>query len=630
MPSSLKGRIALALVVATFLLYSRCLFNDFLDYDDRAYVTGNRAIQHGMDAESIQWAFTAVHASNWHPITWLSHALDWQLFGADATGHHAINVLLHCANVLLVFLVLTRMTGAIWRSAAVAALFAFHPLHVESVAWVAERKDVLSTFFGLLALAAYAAYAERPTAVRYLAVLAAFAVSLLAKPMLVTLPFVFLLLDYWPLKRVDRSIRWLVPREGAALTPVARLLDCHDVRASRAGTGSAASVAVRCSRRQCDHRLWNLPPANDLAGRSGDLLSASERAASVAAGGCRRCVPGGNHNCRDPMAQRCPAALVGWCWFLGTLVPVIGFVQVGNQALADRYTYFPLLGIFLAAVWLVPAPVADNVESRTRLIAAAAVILGICAIATWVQEGHWQNEETIWQAALRADEANAEAHFGLGTVLFNRGQMAEGVTHFERAVELDPTHALSLHNLGLARLREGRTADAVGLLRRACAIGPRVPIYHNSLGLALLRTGQRGEARAEFEEAIRLDPQAEYYLNLAMTLDDPDAAMAEFQAGAHRDPDWPGRAIQLANKLLDPRETRFRCPQEALLRLQQVKAITPEPSADFLANLAFAYGETGRKIEAAETARQAVEQARREGNPDLERRLQLLVERYAQ
>ncbi|HXD88592.1 MAG TPA: tetratricopeptide repeat protein [Urbifossiella sp.] len=630
MPSSLKGRIALALIVATFLLYSRCLFNDFLDYDDRAYVTGNPAIQRGVDAESIQWAFTAVHASNWHPLTWLAHALDWQLFGGDAAGHHAVNVLLHCANVLLVFLVLSRMTGAIWRSAAVAALFAFHPLHVESVAWVAERKDVLSTFFGLLAMAAYAAYAERATAVRYLAVMAAFALSLLAKPMLVTLPFVFLLLDHWPLQRFERSIGWLLLEKAplvllslaSSIVTVFAQSDHALVPLHRLPFDARVANAIVAYGTYLRRTIW----PDDLAIFYPHASGQVPWLQAVVAGAFLMAITIAAIRWR----KRCPAVLVGWCWFLGTLVPVIGLVQVGNQALADRYTYFPLLGIFLAAVWMVPAPAAGNVETRTRLIAAASVILGICAISTLMHEGHWQNEETIWRAALSADEANAEAHFGIGTVLFNRGQMAEGVAHFERAVELDPAHALSLHNLGLARLREGRTAEAIELLRRACAIGPRVPIYRNSLGLALLRSGERGEARSEFEEALRLDPQAEYHFNLAMTLDDPNAATAEFQAGARLDPGWSSWALRLADKLLDLRESRFRCPEEALLLLQQVKAVTPEPSADILASLAFAYGETGRKSEAAETARQAVQQARREGNPELERRLQFLVDRYAQ
>ena len=531
----------LLLVAATLGVYWPALHNGFVNLDDNLYVTANPEVLAGLTTNGLGWAFTNVHTALWCPLTWLSHMLDCQLFGLNPAGHHATSLVLHAANSVLVFLVLKRMTGAFWRSALVGGLFAVHPLRVESVAWVAERKDVLSALFGLLALSAYARYAERRSAGRFAVVVLWFALGLMAKPMLVTLPLVFLLLDYWPLGRLAgtrpgrRAVLGLVAEKLPLLLLAAGTSVVTLAGAERAGATAGLELlplparianALVAYARYLGKTIWPshlavfypMPaawPAWQVAGAA-CLLTGSTAAALL-------------------VARRHPYVAVGWLWFVVMLLPVIGLVQAGGQAMADRFTYLPLVGIFLALAWLVPA------GRVPRLVPAAAVVLlGALAVGARAQVGYWRDSVTLFTHALAVDEADPLAHASLGFALLERGENEQARAHLERAValrpafltariqlgntlvrlgrfdeaiaqyraalETDPRSARALNNLGYALLRQGRVDDAIPYLEQALRVDPSFATAHNDLGLALAHKGRRDEARAQFEAAARADP----------------------------------------------------------------------------------------------------------------------------
>ncbi len=589
--------ISFFLLVATYAVYSQVLGHPFLDYDDSIYVTNNDIVRRGLTAEGWRWAWTTLYFENWHPLTWLSHMLDCQLFrpasgpasaaaSAAATWHHLVNLLFHLANTLLLFHVLRRMTGATWRPALVAALFALHPLHVESVAWVAERKDVLSVFFGLLAVGAYGRYVEKPRAVWYGLLLAAFVLSLLAKSMLVTLPAVLLLLDYWPLRRFPG--RAGAPgAEGAARppTPVRRLL----LEKAPLAAVSAAFCVVQPRWPSPDATAVTLEPqpARRSAGQRPDRLRRLFGGKTVWPSDLAVFYPhaGANWSWSVVLAsglllaalsalavalrRRRPALLVGWLWFLGTLVPVIGVVQFNWQGMADRYTYFPLIGIFLALAWCVPERWAARPRLRAALAVGAGAVLAACAVLTWLQLGVWQDEATIWRHALAVTRNSGWAHFRYGVYLYNdRRLFGEGSEYVRRGAELDPHNSLILNVLGLIRLEEGKDDEALDLLTRATDESPGCGDYRNSLGLVLAVKGRPDEAGRAFAEAVRLgttDP-AEPYINLAVVQDeqgDHAAAARNYAEGLRRNPDWPFKACVIAERLLGREDPAWRCPAEA-------------------------------------------------------------------
>ncbi|HEY5973741.1 MAG TPA: hypothetical protein VIU41_03275, partial [Geobacteraceae bacterium] len=422
----LLGLVALA----TLAVYWQATGHDFVNFDDRPYVTENPRVSGGLTLENIRWAFTAVHQSNWHPLTWLSHQLDCQLFGLTPRGHHLVNVLLHTLNSLLVGLVLFRFTGAGRRSALVAALFALHPLHVESVAWVAERKDVLSTLFWLLTMLAYGAYASRPGPGRYLPVMGFFALGLLAKPMLVTLPCVLLLMDYWPLgrfsfapgavaqpaagRRLSHDLLLVGEKLPLLLLAVASALVTYRVQLAGGTVGTAfplaqrAATAVVATARYLLDTVWphglavlypfdQAMPGWQIA-LSGMLLAGLTVAALLA-------------------ARRRPYVTVGWFWYLGTLVPVSGLVQIGLHSRADRYTYVPLLGIFIVIAWG-----GQELLARRQRLAATLATTGVVALSvvTWLQLGYWQDSITLFGRAARVTSNNYVAWHNLGVALLER------------------------------------------------------------------------------------------------------------------------------------------------------------------------------------------------------------------
>ena len=506
--------ITLLLAFATLVVFLPVGSHEFVSFDDTDYVTENPFVKNGLTFTDIVWAFNTFHAGNWHPLTWISHMLDCQLFGANAGAHHFVNVLFHAANTALLFTLLLRLTGKIWPCAFIAALFAWHPLHVESVAWIAERKDVLSTFFALLALLNYAKYvaeskAQGPKSKLFFTYsLLAFALGLMVKPMLVTLPFVMLLLDFWPLQRFSHSTfpRALV-REKAPFFLLAAISCVVTFFAQKAG-GAVASLA----KVSLLYRLESAPVAvMDYLGKffwpAGlcvfyPLRQNISPFAPIAATGALILISLAAWRARNTK----PYLLFGWLWFLGTLVPVIGLVQVGGAAIADRYTYIPSIGFFIAVVfWL--ADFAARLQTP-KIIAAgfAAVILTACVLVTEHQLTFWRDSETLFRRAIAVTRSNDVALINLGVALDVQFRFAEALEIYRQAEKLD-SQRYQLHaNLGNILDKLGRPAESLAEYRAAVQLMPGDAQLHNDTGSELVALGQYDAAFQEFAEAERLNP----------------------------------------------------------------------------------------------------------------------------
>jgi hypothetical protein len=470
--------LAVLLSVATLAVFAQVVGFDFVDYDDNLYVTANPHVQEGLTPAGVRWAFTTFAAANWHPLTWISLMLDWSIGGPGPRVFHLTNLILHLANTLLLFLVLDRMTGRRWPSAVTAALFAIHPLHVESVAWIAERKDVLSTLFMLLTLLAYAGFVERPGLVRRLAVVFLFALGLLAKPMLVTLPVLLLMLDAWPLRRQEPWRRLVL--EKAPLLALSIATGVVTFVAQRQGgtvgsmtlypLGVRVANAVVATATYLGKTIWPTRLAAFYP-HPGASLAAWEVAGSAL-------VLAGLTLWTIRVRRSRPYLLFGWAWYLVTLAPVAGIVQVGWQARADRYTYIPLIGIFLGVVWFVSDRFADRPALLSSAASAALVMLGIGA---FVQAGYWRDSETLFTHALAVTDNNAVAHNNLGTALLRRGLPSQAEEHFAEAVRIDPSFADAHSNLGVALGRQGGIDEAILEFRRALDLDPDQPDARRNL-----------------------------------------------------------------------------------------------------------------------------------------------------
>ena len=514
----------MALFGLTALLFSRAIGNDFVNYDDPDYVTENPRVEAGLNAAGIGWAFMSGEASNWHPLTWLSHMADASLFGDDPRGHHATSVVLHAVNAALAFLVFARLTGALWSSALVAALFAWHPLRVESVAWVAERKDVLSGMFWFLVLWGYAEYARRrgPSggggAGRWYAFsLVAFAFGLMAKPMLVTLPCVLLLLDAWPLQRLAGSkgawrgtlVRLVVEKLpffalAAASSVVTYLVQKGGGSVSMAlGWDARAANAAVALVRYLGKFLW---PA-DLAvlyphlghWPGGVVLGCVLVVAALSAVAWWQ-------------RRRRPWIAIGWLWFAGTLVPVIGLVQVGLQSMADRYTYVPMLGIQLALVWT-GRELARSPAARRAATVISVVALTAGAVLTWRLIGVWRNSFTLFDHAIAVTHGNYLAYDNRGLHQFREGKVEEALADYRRALEINPTYLNAHNNLGYALAQQGRYAEAVATYRAALRSNPGHLEVRNNLANALADLSQLPEAMEHYEFVLAKDPSHVNALN---------------------------------------------------------------------------------------------------------------------
>lgn len=594
-PQTRRVIFCLLLVLATVALYNPVTHAPFLNYDDATYVTDNPQVRAGLTWNTVDWAFHTSAATNWHPITWLSHALDCQIFGLNPAGPHAINVLLHAANVVLLFLILESATGLAWRSLMVAALFALHPINVESVAWIAERKNVLSMFFFLSALAAYGWYARRPGVGRYLAVTLAYALGLMTKPQVITFPFALLLLDYWPLGR---------------LAPFDEHGHEHETEGDLAGSASrgcsfwslvwekvpwfalSAVSAFITMKVQTDATQVKLPLWIHLGNASiayvkylgkafrpinlAPVYPHPEGSISVAGAALSGFVIIALSTFAILFRQRRPL-FVGWFWFLGTLVPMIGLVQVGVQSMADRYAYIPLLGIFVIVCW----GGADllrtlRVPTKVSAFVAAAILLAM-GVALHRQVGFWSDNLTLWTHTLEVTGANYTAEDNLATALITSGRVVEAIPHLQRALFLRPDDPIATLNIATYEQMQGHYQAALDGYARvpqftnsppllataklnsgyahysvkqydnaqqdfeaALNLQPRNSAAYRGLGLVAQRAGDIAQAAKDYERAIELQPSPVDYLLLAQALEigGQSAAAREAQsraAGMSRD-----------------------------------------------------------------------------------------------
>jgi protein O-mannosyl-transferase len=547
--------IVIALSAITLLLYLPSLKGDFVNYDDPDYVTSNAQVQKGLTGESIRWAFTTGHASNWHPLTWLSHMLDYQLYGLKSTGHHATNLFFHTANVLLLFWVLWRLTKNVWPSAVVAALFAWHPLHVESVAWVSERKDVLSTFFWLLTMLAYAEYVKRAgsgggrSKLFYGLSLIAFALGLLSKPMLVTLPCVLLLLDYWPLNRLnfDKESRAVWPKLLLEKLPFFILAIAHSVTTFLVQkTGGAVSslqtiaLGERIANafvsylRYVGKMFWPvnlsiLYPHPHPAKWPLLLVIASVVfvfVMSVAAA---------------LWGRKSRYLFVGWFWFLGTLVPVIGLVQVGIQAMADRYSYIPHIGLFIVLAWGV-AELTGSWKQRQEILAlTGTVMLLICLALTYNQITYWRDSITLFTHATQVTKNNYLAYNNLGHWLDNKGKVDEALENYRKSIEINPNYDEAQNNIGYVLAKKGKPEESIPYYFASLRLNPNRAEVHNNLGNAYADLGKLDEAIAEYQAALKINTNySDAYNGIGISL----AKKGDLAGAAH----WLGEALRLNPK----------------------------------------------------------------------------------
>ena len=506
-----RGRPAVCLLLAAlvFAAFAPVLHNGFVGYDDPEYVTANPHVNSGLKWANARWAFTAAHANNWHPLTWLSHALDCTLFGLQPGGHHLTSLLLHIANTLLLFLWLSGATGSTGRSAFVAAVFGVHPVHVESVAWVAERKDVLSGLFAMLTLLAYTAYADRPGKARYCLTAALLAAGLAAKQTLVAMPLLLLLLDFWPLRRRETPARLV--REKIPLLVLAALAAAAAVWAQRQGGALAGAdalpLALRLENAVCacvaylGKTIWpvNLAvfypfPAVGIAFWKVAASLLGLVAASFLAWAERR---------------RHPWLLAGWGWYLLTLLPVIGIVQVGMQSMADRYLYLPMIGLLMAAAW----ELGERLHAARALPVAAAITVVACGWLCWQQVHYWKDGITLFRHAVAVTRDNYVAHDNLGVELDRLGRADEALAEYRETIRIRPgdrhgeyNYAQAVFAKGERRFREGKYEEAAALFQEGLRHQPGNPAAHTYLGVVRALEGDYTAALASFDMALRLDP----------------------------------------------------------------------------------------------------------------------------
>ena len=510
--------MAAALAIATLAVYAQVISHQFIDLDDDLSIRDNPMVSGGLTLKGIAWAFTTFHDSNWHPLTWLSHMVDCQIFGLNAGGHLIVNALIHVANTLLLFLLLKRLTGTTWRSAIVAALFALHPLHVESVAWAVERKDTLSTFFGLLSLLAYARYAEAPSWKRSALVALWLGLGLMAKSMLVTWPFVFLLLDYWPLRRLKwepaegfvRFAKAWVPliREKLPLfCLVAASMVVTYLAQSYGGTQALVDAAfpLRLSNAIASYARYLLLTA--WPSGLGVYYPLSPGGTPVWQLALAVTVLGAITAIAIRGARKRPYLIMGWLWFLGTLIPVIGLVQVGvGFAMADRYHYIPSIGLFVASVFgLADLAIAWRM-GRAAITAASAIVLLILGFLAGIQVRYWHDSMTLFERALSVTSNNMLIQNQLGAVLNRQGKPAEAVFHFDEALRVKPDYFHALANMARVLRQQGKTGDAIGFYKRALEVRPDSVKAHMQLAMVLVKEEKGDEALQQFHEAMKLAP----------------------------------------------------------------------------------------------------------------------------
>jgi tetratricopeptide (TPR) repeat protein len=616
--------------VLALAVYGRALGNGFVSLDDEPYVTDNAQVRAGLSGAGVGWAFATTREANWHPLTWISHMLDVELFGLRPFGHHLVNVLIHVANALLVLLLWARMTGRVWPSAAVAALFAIHPLRVESVAWVSERKDVLCAFFGILAILAYVAWVRRGARGAYVAALSLYAMSLLSKPMLVTLPFLLLLLDFWPLGRLDRgpSRRLFIEKVPFLALSAA---SCAVTLWAQASGGAIADWGLPFAARASNALVSCLAYLTQtFAPVSLSVLYPHPGRVNLTAAAGAAAVLLGVSAAALAAARRRPYFAVGWFWYLGMLVPVIGLVQVGWQARADRYTYLPSIGLAVAVVWGLSDLAGRSAAGLWLLRAAAVALVGCLSFLTWRQIGYWKDSATLYAHGLAVTQSNHILHIDLGIEEVRRGRLAEGIGHFEQAVAIQPGYWYGQLALGSALNRDGRPAEAIAHLETAARLHPDSAETKAALAQAaekvagqLYAQGRTAEAAARLEEAVRAAPDnsgLRYEHGRALAASNRNAeAKDELRAAVRLSPDFRPALMLLAAMLATSSGATPAEGEEALQLAERLVSLGGNRDPNDLDLLAAAQAQTGRYAEAVETAQRAILLADAAGEPALSR-----------
>lgn len=539
----LKVVICVLLAAITLAAYWQVFGFEFITgYDDKYYVVDNPFVNSGLSLQNLKWAFTTFHCANWHPLTWISHMLDSQIYGLNPAGHHATNLLFHAANALILFLLLCRITGAVWRSGFVAALFALHPMHVESVAWVAERKDVLSTLFWFLTVYAYVLYAKRPSIARYVPVVVAFGLGLMSKPMLVSLPIVLLILDYWPLNRMN--LKWRLVWEKAPLLAMSAASCVVTVIAQRAGdavvTLADVPLLFRLGNAAISYvgyvlmMLWPKGLAICYPHQGAALPILPLVGAVVALAAVTWFVIWNR--------VRRPYLMAGWLWYLVTLLPVIGLVQVGLQAMADRYSYIPLTGLFIMIAWGVSEMISHRGPSLRRMLPVSAVALvAVLTVCTWFQVRSWRDSYTLFDHAIRVTRDNHVAYSLRGAALDGQGRSEEAIDDFVAAIELQPNFPDAHNGLALSLLKSNRIDEGIAELQIALRLGMRTSELYLNLALAHYVRGELDIAAEACRTALELDPRSAGAHNVMGAIlgaqGHPEQALPHLKLAVELDPD---------------------------------------------------------------------------------------------
>lgn len=614
-----KNRLFVFLIYALLttgiiIAYEPVRFNDFVDFDDDDYVTENPQVEAGITRQSLIWAFTTSHAFNWHPLTWLSHMLDCEFYGLKASGHHFTNVLFHVVNSLLLLSVLKRMTGSLYSSAFVAALFALHPLRVESVAWLAERKDVLSSFFWMLTVVAYIRYAERPSIRRYLPVVLAFGLGLMAKQMIVTLPFVLLLLDYWPLARF--TLKGLRLHRSVPKISVASTSRCILEKLPLLVLSVITSIAVyRVQQGEGILRTWVDFPLNvRLANALVCYISYIWKIIFPTSLAALYPHPGNSLPLWKPIVcfvilafvslvviqkvRKYPYLAVGWFWYLGTLVPVIGLIQVGDQAMADRYTYLPSVGIFIIVAWGAAELVAKWQYIKIPLAILVVIAVGVLTICTRMQVRYWKDGLTLYGRAVNVTKNNFIMHNHYGRCLLQKGNLEEALWHFNESLRINSAYLKPRKNIGKIYLAQGRYDEAVKHFNEVLIFRKDWFDLRYSLGLAYIHLGNYDQAIIHLTEAVELRPHSVLALNNLAWL-------------------WAAK-----------KEAKYHDPEEAIRLAKQACELSNYKYPGILDTLAVAYAASGNFPEAVKTAEKAIELTETTGGEGLAKEIQKRLELY--
>jgi tetratricopeptide (TPR) repeat protein len=668
--------ITASLVVTTLIAYEPMRHNEFINYDDTLYITKNPNVNEGITRESVIWAFTKQYAANWHPLTWLSHTLDCQIFGLSPFWHHLVSLIFHTTNALLLFWILTNITGTTWASAFVAAVFALHPIQVESVAWAAERKTVLGGLFWLLTILAYIWYTKRPSTGRYIVVFLVYGLCIMTKPVVVTLPLALLLLDYWPLERlnwVSRPAGKTVPAGRLLIEKVPLLVLSAVLVVATLIAQRSEGVVVLLENFPLDYRISNM--FISYINYIGKMIWPSRLAVLY---------PFLHANIIKSTAVVCTLLFVlisvlsiyigrrrkyaafGWLWYVGTLVPMAGLVQVGSQAMADRYMYISMLGLLIIAAWAVKELVGNRPRWRIVAAVSAGVVLSSAIIITRMQVKHWQNSITLFEHTLKITENNPIAENNYGCALFDEGRVTEAIQHLSNAVRISPTCFDARKNLGKVLLRQGKLNEAIAcfneLVKRrkesaevyynlAVASGmqgkyddaikyyaktldmdPKYPDAHGRMGTALLAAGRTKEAIAQLNEAVRINPdQVEAYINLGKAysqLGKYEPAIQNWLRAVQLDANNVNTLNNLAWLLATADNISVQAANKAIEFAQRACELKGYNEPELLDTLGAAYAAGGRFNDAVTTARQAVDVAKARGREDLAGEIENRIKLY--